>query len=280
MNNYQYYTFRSSFLTKGVKQLLIITGAVFLLQVMMNPSTNFQFTYFFSLSINGIKQFRLWQPVTYMFFHAGFFHILLNMLALFFFGPEIERLIGRRHFFALYLGCGILAGLGWLLMSLNTQANCIGASGAVFGILATFAVIFPKRPVTLLLFFIFPITLRARTLALGLAAFNFFAMMTSKGNIAYAAHLVGFIAGYCYGYFYIHRNFSVSFLNPFYWLNQGKWHWQRRKFKVIKPEDKYKQNTTSSSSKVNEILDKVSKYGMSSLSNEEREILNKASMSH
>ena len=89
-----------------------------------------------ALSLAGIRQGHLWQPLTYMFLHGGFTHLLFNMFTLYFLGPETERAMGSKHFLAMYLLSGLLGGLGWLWLSPNPYAVCVGASGAIFGVWA------------------------------------------------------------------------------------------------------------------------------------------------
>ena len=272
-------TFFGRMLSPGVRFLLIVTSVAFLLQLVMNTLIGPVFTLVFSLSMNGLKQLAIWQPVTYLFMHAGFWHIFLNMLALFFFGPETERFIGTKRFLYLYFLSGIAGGLGWLLITPNEQAYCIGASGAVFGVLGAFAALFPKRPVTLFLFFVLPITMRARTLAIALGLLNLISLIGPGGQIAYAAHLAGGLVGYGYAYFYVRRSFPLIWLNPQHWLNQARWHWQRRRFKVISgaKNASTKWDKHIQSKEIDRVLEKISKHGIQSLTKEEHEILEKGS---
>ena len=267
--------------TPGVRFLLIATGVAFLLQLVFNAMTRGGFTLVFGLSLWGIKHLFLWQPVTYLFLHGGFLHIIFNMIGLFFFGPETERVMGTRRFLLLYFSCGIIGGLGWLLISGSGNIPCIGASGAIFGILGAFAALFPDRSITLLVFFVLPVTMKARTLAIGLALFNLISMISVPGHIAYAAHLTGGLVGYGYTCFKYKQYVSLTRLNPMQWLNDLKWRWQRRNFKVISSSQSgFGSDVHPSIDEVNEILDKVSKNGIHSLTDKEREILEKASKKH
>jgi membrane associated rhomboid family serine protease len=276
-------SFGSRFTTPAVRFLLIATVAVFLLQMMFDQATGGLFTRHFSLSPAGMQSLELWQPLTYIFLHTGFLHLILNMAGLFFFGPETERAIGTQRFMLLYLGGGILAGLGWLMISGTAVSFCLGASGAVFAILGAYAALFPERPVTLLVFFVIPVTLRARTLALGLGLFSLLAMISQPGQVAYAAHLVGGVLGYFYG-----RSLSgaatprITF-NPRQWWNDLRWRWHRRKFKVIRgsrqawEEDAAESSAPPSAEEVDAVLAKISRSGMGSLTQRERDILTRAS---
>lgn len=267
-------------LTPAVRFLLIANGIVFVLQWI----AGFWFIGLFSLSSAGIRHLFLWQLVTYMFLHGGFWHILLNMLGLFFFGPETERTLGTRRFVALYLVSGILGGIGWLLLTGNQTGICLGASGAIFGVLGAFAALFPDRPVTLLVFFVLPVTMRARTLAIGLGLFTLLAMIGQPGHIAYAAHLVGGLAGYGYIHFMFQRGLSAPMWNPRQWIygarraiNHLYWRWHRRKFKVISSPSAWEDDQEPSQQEVNAVLEKISKWGMNHLTRREQDILNRAS---
>jgi membrane associated rhomboid family serine protease len=102
--------------------------------------------------------FWLWQPATYMFLHGGVFHILFNMLALWMFGAELERIWGTRYFLKFYFVTGIGAGVVTVILSLLPfggqlqYVNIIGASGAIYGLLLAFAMYFPDRPILLVVF--------------------------------------------------------------------------------------------------------------------------------
>jgi len=108
---------QSSGMTRAVRILLISTVAAYLLQLFFDGITHGRFTNLFGLSIPGLKRGYLWQFVTYLFVHGSPAHILLNMLGLYFMGPETERAIGSRHFLILYFLSGILGGIGWLFIS-------------------------------------------------------------------------------------------------------------------------------------------------------------------
>ncbi|MBU4248525.1 MAG: rhomboid family intramembrane serine protease [Verrucomicrobia bacterium] len=273
-------------LTPAVRFFLIFTGAVFVLQWALQATSSDTFTLMFSLSPVGIRHGFIWQLATYMFLHSGFWHILLNMAGLFFFGPATERAIGMRRFVALYLVSGILGGIGWLLLTGNQAGFCLGASGAVFGVLGAFAALFPDRPITLLVFFVLPVTMRARTMAIGLGLFSLLAMITQPGNIAYSAHLAGGLAGYGYiQWFFNRRGLSAALWNPRKWfsgvwraINDLRWHWYRRKFKVItSPSSGGEEERKPSQEEVDAILEKISKWGVGHLTRQEREILDRAS---
>lgn len=264
-------------LTPAVRILLIGTMSISLLQWALELTAGNLFTLLFSLSVPGLEHGYFWQPLTYMFLHGGFWHLFLNLLGLFFFGPDTERVLGTRRFLALYLASGIIGGLSWAALTGSRGGICLGASGAIFGVLGAFAALFPDRPVTLLVFFVMPVTMKARTLAIALGLFNLLSMM-GPGNIAYAAHVAGGIAGYAYAaLFYRHGFPAAPHWQPRQWFNDLRWRWYRRKFKVLSKVERDDPDRTPTPDEINAILDKVSKTGINSLSKREREILDKAS---
>lgn len=139
-----------------------------------------------------------WTPLTYMFVHGGTWHLLVNMLGLFFFGTQLERRIGSNEFLLFYLLSGVLAGLLSLAIYLLTGTSnvlLIGASGAVFAVLLAFATYFPTA--TILIFGILPV--RAPVLVIGYAALELFnTFRRTAGNVAHMTHLFGFAIAFVY----------------------------------------------------------------------------------
>jgi membrane associated rhomboid family serine protease len=265
--------------TPAVRFFLIATGVAFILQ-QVDPRQ--PLIPLLVLNTDCLRHWQLWQLITYQFLHGDIWHFLFNMLGLFFFGPETERTIGTPRFAILYLASGALGGLGWLL--LTGSGACLGASGAICGVLGAFAALFPDRLVTFLVFFVVPVTMRARTLAIGLGLLNLFFLMKMPGQIAYAAHLAGGLAGYGYIHWLFRRGFSAADLNPRQWVNglrrlanDWRWRWQRRKFKVISADSGWEDEAEPTQAEVDAVLDKVSKWGLARLSAREREILERAS---
>lgn len=145
---------------------------------------------------------RIWQPVTYMFLHGGFFHILFNMLTLWMFGTELERMWGSRFFTKYYFVCGLGAAATQILLSFVPGSfgdqmyltTTIGASGAVYGVLLAYALYFPNRPIYM--YFVFPIPVKYFVMILG--GISLLSAMGGGGGVAHTAHLGGLVAGYLY----------------------------------------------------------------------------------
>jgi membrane associated rhomboid family serine protease len=149
-----------------------------------------------------IGKLWIWQPATYMFLHGGVFHILFNMLALWMFGTELERIWGTRNFLKFYFVTGIGAGVLTVIFSLLPfsaseqlyRSNVIGASGAVYGLLLAYALYFPNRPIYM--YFVFPIPAKIFVAIIGFIAF--YASLSSAGGVANATHLGGLLVAYLY----------------------------------------------------------------------------------
>jgi membrane associated rhomboid family serine protease len=178
--------------TPAVKIIIITCIAVFLLDGLPGgPSFTNKFGLTPSLVIHN---FYLWQLVTYVFLHGSLMHILFNMLALWMFGSELESTWGTRQFTKFFFICGVGAGLLSVLLSPNSTTVTIGASGAIYGILAAFAILFPNR---IIIFIVFPIPAKWFVLGLGVMAFMSSLSATGSG-IAHVAHLGGMLCGLVY----------------------------------------------------------------------------------
>ena len=148
---------------------------------------------------------QLWRVATYMFVHsrAGFGHILFNMLSLWMFGVELERMWGTRFFLKFYFFCGVCAALTTLLLSFVPvsiftplyQSLTIGASGAIFGVLLAYALYFPHRPI--LVMFVFPVPAKYFVMIMGGMSL-LSSLSASSGGVAHTTHLGGLAAGYLF----------------------------------------------------------------------------------
>jgi membrane associated rhomboid family serine protease len=251
-------------LTKWVKVLLAATTAVFVLQMLSAWVLGPLFTEWFALSLPGMMLGRVWQLFTYLFLHGGVLHLLVNMLAIFFIGPELERTMGPRRFLLLYFGSGVLGGLFWLAIVYPSGAPCVGASGSVFGLLGAFAALFPHRSITLLVFFVLPVTMRAWVMVAILALIQVLYLVTPGGdNVAYAAHLGGVIVGFLY---------AMAAFRPGELATWLRTRLRRPPRLTVMPK-----NNTPARADIDRILDKIAREGMQSLSTSERTALEKAS---
>ncbi len=257
----------------ATRALLVVTVTAFALQWVVDRWFGGVFTSLFGLQWSWLRRGAVWQLLTYPFLHGGLWHLVLNSLALFFFAPDVEERIGSRSFLGLYFACGLIGGLGWLPFTIwhAPWAICIGASGAVFGVLGAFAAMFPTRQVTLLVFFVLPVVMTARMLAVLLGLFSLLSAMTDSGSVAHAAHLIGGLAGYLYG----RQQTRHDFGSP--WIS-GRWRQPRaprQRMWVIEPEAPV--SLAPDTQEVDRILDKINRSGLRSLTPRERQILESAS---
>lgn len=249
----------------AVKWLLIANGAVFLVEILVAGLTgsDLLLVLFGLRPATVIESGWVWQPLTYLFLHAGLFHLLLNMFVLWMFGAEIERSWGTEEFLKYYVVCGL--GAAALLFVFNWDSYTIGASGAVLGVLLAFGMMFPERHIYL--YFLIPV--KAKWLVVGIAVLEVVYLIAgSRGGIANAAHLGGMATGYVW----IKRRGSGDGGT----LERLVSKWRRRKLKVV---DGGRERTldAETEAEIDRILDKISKHGLDSLTRREEKILDEAS---
>jgi len=193
------YSFGPGPLTPAVRALIILNVAGYLLPL-VTPAVSLWLGLVPALVV---ERWWVWQPVSYMFLHGGLFHLLFNMLALWMFGVDLERQWGTRFFWRFYFVSGIGAAITTLVMSLLPfgfaetlyVSVTVGASGAIYGLLVAFAMMYPHRPIYL--YMLFPIPARVFVLIIG--AISFLSSVTAtNGGVAHATHLGGLLAGYLY----------------------------------------------------------------------------------
>lgn len=191
----------SSYFPVGVKWLLISNIALFVLYFFAARTGFGSLFYPFGL-VPGmvLKSLAVWQFFTYLFLHDpfGFSHILFNMLALWMFGADLERTWGRQAFLRYYFLCGTGAGICVVLANLmvgSLNVRTIGASGAIYGLLLAFGVLYPDR--TIWFNFLFPIKAKYFVMIIGAVAF-LSSFGASEGGVSHVAHLGGMIFGYLY----------------------------------------------------------------------------------
>jgi len=197
------------FITPGVKLLVLLCSAVFLVQtladILLGPAATSWINHFFGLvPLGPFPGLRIWQPFTYIFLHGGLLHLLLNMLWLWMFGRELELVWGKRRFLNFFFLCGVGAGLIEMLVKAipmfwgdrPSDVPTIGASGAIFGILMANAVLFPDRRVWL---FPLPVAIPMRPYVAVIGAIEFFFTLGAGGDkVAHLCHLGGMLVAYVY----------------------------------------------------------------------------------
>ena len=219
--------------TPLVKKIIIANVVIWLIHVVVYKAVGGgidPMTAWFGVVPHNVVRGWLWQPFTYMFLHnpQGVMHILFNMLMLWMFGGELERLWGPRAFLRYYLICGVgggIAATGLGLATGNEWNATIGASGAMFGLFAAYGMVFANRTIL----FMFFIPMKARTMALLLIGINFFYLVSQPGSpVAHIAHLGGAVTGYLY----LKRAWRIG---EFY--RELRWKIRRRRFKTVQRDD-------------------------------------------
>ncbi len=251
-------------LTPAIKNLLYANGVLFIITYFMPIGSVILEQ--FALSSEGVfGDFKIWQIVTYMFLHGNFTHIFFNMFILWMFGTELEYEWGTKDFLKYYFITGIGGGVFNLFLS---GAPTVGASAAVYGVMAAYAIKYPDRLVYL--YFLFPVKVKYLMGFLVLLSL-FMTVGSSASNIAHAAHLGGAVVGFVYlKYWQIHYKLK-SFLQ-----NTGSSKSSSSNMKFTKgggDDDKYEYYRKV----IDELLDKINRVGYLNLSDEEKRLLDEGS---
>lgn len=253
------YGYRQS-LSSTIKWLIVLNVLIFLMQLLVFGP---RFEILFGLMpAMVIKKLMIWQLITYMFLHGGIFHITFNMLALWMFGSDVEYELGRKRFLFYYFFTGAGAGLCTLLLGYNDASVTIGASGAIFGILMAYGMMFPNR--IILAFFIFPMRAKHFVILFGVIELMATISYTPDG-VGHFAHLGGLLFGYIY---LSQERRLLAALSEVQMRRREMWMRERIE-QEIRMENFIKNE-------IDPILDKISKHGMESLTKRERKILENA----
>ncbi len=240
-----------------IKYLIIANAAVFLIEA----ATTIDITRVFGLTpalfYSDFPNY-LFQPLTYMFLHAGFFHIFMNMLVLWMFGTEIEYAWRSRPFLFFYILCGFGGALFSLIFNYTSNVPIVGASGAIYGVLMAYWFMFPER--YLLVFFVLPMKVKH-----AIPLFALLVFFTGGPNIAHLAHLGGAVFAVAY------IKLDWRLLKPLSYLKSVKY---KRKTAEL---EKNRQKAEEIMKRVDEILDKINEVGYDNLPKEDRKFLEEAS---
>jgi membrane associated rhomboid family serine protease len=256
-------------LTPWVQRLIILNVAVFVLQNIYDPLT----TYLAFMPAAVLQ--RPWTIVTYMFAHGGFGHIFMNMLGLFFFGPPLEARWGSNEFLKYYFICG-LGGAALSFLPFAFHSWMIGASAAVFGVMIAFAINWPDAPIYL--YFLIPVKAKYVVGVWAMVTF-FYTIQGRADGVAHAAHLGGIVAGLIY--LRVNRP-GGAFAGLKRMMN-------RRRLKVVHTDEPRAAVRTTAAprrrggeeekllNELDRVLEKISTQGMSSLTPQERKLLDEVS---
>lgn len=262
----------------AIKTIVSITAVVFLIQVFGRifggePFARFVTNWFAFYPDPLVTFTQPWRLVTYMFLHGGFFHILFNMLWLWWMGRAVEERLGPLSFTTIYFGSGIGGALLNVILAQVLGFNfVIGASGAVFGIMVAFAMLYPRMPIMIIL--LPPI--QARYVVAGLIVINVL-MIGSDNNVAVSVHLGGAAVGYMLMKLW-QGGFDLS--RPMYFF-QHWWYrlknWYRKK-STPKNKNMYSVSDVevieeTEQTELDAILEKISNKGYDALTKEEKKKL-------
>lgn len=258
------YSHHNDVFPPAIKWLLISNAALFFLPLILRLDL-IQLHYYFGLVPAMVwGKFFLWQLVSYMFLHGGLWHIVMNMFILWMFGAELERTWGTREFARFYFTAGIGAGIINVafaaLRPSTAYVPIIGASGAIYGILVAYAMLFPERYVYV--YFLIPV--KVKYLVIFLVALEFFSTYQADG-VAHFAHLGGALVGFLY--------------------LRYQWRWRMRRWSPAEVYRRFKSRSLARKSEeslkimdeVDSILDKINQVGYDNLTKREKRILEKAS---
>ena len=301
-----------SLLPPVVKNLLIINGIMYLATVVFE-TRGINLSQILGLHYFTAKNFEIWQPITYMFMHGSFWHLFFNMFALWMFGAALENAWGEKRFLLYYMVCGIGAGLIQLLVTglrihflsqnippdiiqmvhengtqlllehknylgdigaLNFAMNAptVGASGSVFGLLLAFGMMYPNS--VIYIYFLLPI--KAKWFVVFYGALELFLGVTGTSDgIAHFAHLGGMLFGF---FLILHWNRGNRYFRlkmPVFQKKKERRYTISSNYQYDRPlsDEEYNYQKKQKEEKTNRILDKISKSGYESLTQEEKEFL-------
>ena len=256
---------RPSLFTDAIKLIISINFLIFILQYFSGIEEKL-FTIFGIVPSKTFGELMLWQPFTYLFFHGGIWHVLINMFVLWMFGSELEKYWGKREFLRFFFVTGVGSGLVTVLFSLSSSTPVVGASGAIYGVLLAYGLMFPNRLVYL--YFLIPIKVKYLVILIGTIAF-FSSLNPGYSNISHLTHLSGMIIGFVYLHSNLSSNLNWNTINHFviHRKNEIKRHYK----------DKKNEKREALKLKVDAVLDKINEKGYDSLSKSEREFLFTAS---
>ena len=256
------FSYKPALFTDAIKILVSVNFGIFLLQTVARTEGLF-FPLFGLVPKMVWSEFMIWQPFTYLFFHGGIWHVLINMFVLWMFGSELERIWGKGHFLKFYFVTGVGAGLVTMIFGLNSMTPIVGASGAVYGVLLAYGLTYPNR--TVYLYGIIPIKSLWFVIGIGVIAF-----MSSFDNVSQISHLTH-LSGMMIGYLMLKR--PVRFNDLWFTIRKRTLEYK------IKHEEKKVFQHQAIEREIDRILDKINREGFDSLTEEEHDRLYKGSQS-
>ncbi|NIM00059.1 MAG: rhomboid family intramembrane serine protease [Acidobacteria bacterium] len=207
--------------TPMLRMIIIVNAAIFL-PMQLTPVREFLLQYF-ALTPGQVLSGYIWQVATYMLLHAGLGHIFFNMLILWMFSGELERLWGSRAYLRYYVVCGVGGGVAIFIQGAirGSEVPTLGASGALYGMIMAYGLLFSERRVLFMMMF----PMKAKTFAM---IFFFFALYYNFASESDGISHIGHLGGALTGLIYLKRAWRVDRL-----VKNIRWRIQRRRFKVM-----------------------------------------------
>lgn len=291
-------------ISKTIKNLMLVILGLYLLKFVAGQDAYMQLLKIGGLFPNAVlSKAMIWQPFTYMFLHVSVWNMLVNLLVLWMFGGEVEAVLGERKFLIYYLTCGLSAAVAHMLLVPDSTIPMLGSAGCVFGILIAFGALFPERVITLLLFLVIPISVKAKYMVAAFIGLELLMIMEGTSlQIRELAPLFGLVGGYIFLW-------QLGFVSiRFFSMLRNKMRLRRKRNNIINADFSYQDSNNSYngaekvikkikkttsvmksktenkeinrdvfiSQEIDPILDKISREGIHSLSEEEKMKLDKA----
>ncbi|MCL2282040.1 MAG: rhomboid family intramembrane serine protease [Fibromonadales bacterium] len=251
-------------LPRTMQAILLINAAIYLLIWIGGPNVRGLILGYGAFAPSHAHQ--LWRFLSYAFVHEDFWHILFNMLMFWMFATDVCKALGEKNFTTLYLVSAIFASvfsLACYALGIMNGHPMIGASGALFGVMAAYAFLFPER--IILMFFIIPMKIKyAIWIFIAIDLF----MARSNDGIAHFAHLGGVLSGFLFMQAWSRPKQQKTYSQEFF-KEKARQQWQHKPLEG----ELYKGSSNAKEERLNEILEKINRNGLQSLSQEERDFL-------
>ena len=256
------FSYKPTLFTNAIKILVSVNFGIFVLQTLSKAEGLF-FPLFGLVPKLVWSELMIWQPITYLFFHGGIWHVLINMFVLWMFGSELERIWGKNHFIKFYFVTGIGSGLITMFLNLESMTPIVGASGAGYGVLLAYGLTYPNRQIYLYR----NIPIKSIWFVIGIGFIAFISSFNNFSQVSHVTHLSGMLIGY------------LMLKRPLQW--RSLWFSIRKKTLEyrVRHEEKKLTHRQKIEHDIDIILDKINREGFENLSREEQDRLYKGSRS-
>ena len=271
LNDRDYMHQRYGASTASGQNLVFVLIALNVVIFLMQKVTSDAFVPFFYLEpFLVLHRLQFWRLLSHAFLHANLSHLFFNMYSIWLFGRLVIQRIGGTRFLFLYLLSAILGGFCWVVCNLGQPVVCIGASGACFGVMVAAAMAYPQARFLLLFP---PIPLKLWVLVLGYCILEILMLAQTSSNVAHLAHLGGALGGYVFMRFLGWTAYVPDFLRRLF----GRRPDTRGPSSSSSSQWRGGASAEPTGPEIDQVLDRISQVGYSNLTEEEREVLRRAS---